>query len=382
MTEHARARASRCRPPPVTPPSARPLPSRRTTSPISVSRTKASAASNGPSGRCPSCASSASASTRERPLAGLRIAACLHVTTETANLMRTLKAGGAEVTLDGVQPALHQGRRGGRPRGALRHQHLRHPRRGQRHLLPPPQRGRGHAPAHHHGRRLRPRGAAPPGAARPAGRGPGGHGGDHHRASSASRPWPPTAPWRFPVVAVNEAQTKHLFDNRYGTGQSTVDGILRATNILLAGRRCVVAGYGWVGRGIASRLRRHGRPGDGGGGRPGARHRGAHGRPPGHDRGDAARWGEVFVTATGNLNVFREEHFRVMPDGARPGQQRPLRRRAGPQGPRRAWPRATSARCARTSGSTTWARRSSTCWPRAASSTWAPPRATRPPSWT
>ena len=58
----------------------------------------------------------------------------------------------------------------------------------------------------------------------------------------------------FPVVAVNEAQTKHLFDNRYGTGQSTVDGILRATNILLAGRRCVVAGYGWVGRGIASRL--------------------------------------------------------------------------------------------------------------------------------
>ena len=60
---------------------------------------------------------------------------------------------------------------------------------------------------------------------------------------------------RFPVVAVNEAQTKHLFDNRYGTGQSTVDGILRATNILLAGRQVVVAGYGWVGRGIASRMR-------------------------------------------------------------------------------------------------------------------------------
>ena len=59
----------------------------------------------------------------------------------------------------------------------------------------------------------------------------------------------------FPVVAVNEAQTKHLFDNRYGTGQSTVDGILRSTNILLAGRHAVVAGYGWVGRGIASRLR-------------------------------------------------------------------------------------------------------------------------------
>ena len=64
----------------------------------------------------------------------------------------------------------------------------------------------------------------------------------------------------FPVVAVNEALTKHLFDNRYGTGQSTVDGILRATNLLLAGRRVVVAGYGWVGKGIAARMARHGRP--------------------------------------------------------------------------------------------------------------------------
>ena len=63
---------------------------------------------------------------------------------------------------------------------------------------------------------------------------------------------------RFPVVAVNEAETKHLFDNRYGTGQSTLDGILRATNILIAGRRVVVAGYGWVGKGIAARMKGHG----------------------------------------------------------------------------------------------------------------------------
>jgi adenosylhomocysteinase len=120
----------------------------------------------------------------------------------------------------------------------------------------------------------------------------------------------------YPVVAVNEAKTKHLFDNRYGTGQSAVDGILRATNILLAGRHVVVAGYGWVGRGIASRFRGMGSqvavtevdpiPAiealmDGFVVLPMA---------------DAAPWGEVFITATGDLNVIREEHFRVMRDGA------------------------------------------------------------------
>ena len=120
----------------------------------------------------------------------------------------------------------------------------------------------------------------------------------------------------FPVVAVNEAQTKHLFDNRYGTGQSTLDGILRATNILIAGRKVVVAGYGWVGRGIASRM--HGM--------------GAHvaiievdpvraleALMDGYQvmtAAEAAPWGELFVTATGNLNVFRREHFAAMRDGA------------------------------------------------------------------
>ena len=120
----------------------------------------------------------------------------------------------------------------------------------------------------------------------------------------------------YPVIAVNEAQTKHLFDNRYGTGQSTLDGILRATNLLIAGRNVVVAGYGWVGRGIASRMAGHG----------------------GHvaiievdpiralealmdgfqvmTAGDAAGWGDLFVTATGNVNVFRREHFEAMKDGA------------------------------------------------------------------
>jgi adenosylhomocysteinase len=121
---------------------------------------------------------------------------------------------------------------------------------------------------------------------------------------------------RFPVVAVNEAETKHLFDNRYGTGQSTVDGILRATNILLAGRRVVVAGYGWVGKGIAARMKGHGA------------HvaivevnpvRALEALMDGFEVrtvDQAAPWGEVFVTATGNVNVFRREHFVAMPDGA------------------------------------------------------------------
>jgi adenosylhomocysteinase len=121
---------------------------------------------------------------------------------------------------------------------------------------------------------------------------------------------------RFPVVAVNEALTKHLFDNRYGTGQSTVDGILRATNLLLAGRNVVIAGYGWVGRGIASRM--HGM--------------GAHVTIVEVDPvralealmdgfgvmtvAQAAPWGDLFITATGNVNVFRREHFAAMRDGA------------------------------------------------------------------
>ena len=122
---------------------------------------------------------------------------------------------------------------------------------------------------------------------------------------------------RFPVVAVNEAQTKHLFDNRYGTGQSTLDGILRATNILIAGRNVVVAGYGWVGKGIAVADGRPRRPRGDRRGRPGPRARGAHGRLPGHDRRPRPRaWGELFITATGNVNVFRREHFAAMRDGA------------------------------------------------------------------
>jgi adenosylhomocysteinase len=121
---------------------------------------------------------------------------------------------------------------------------------------------------------------------------------------------------RYPVVAVNEAKTKHFFDNRYGTGQSTVDGILRATNILIAGRRVVIAGYGWVGKGIAMRMKGMGAQVaivevdpiaaieavmDGFQVMPAI---------------EAAPWGDLFVTATGNYHVFREEHFKLMKEGA------------------------------------------------------------------
>lgn len=121
---------------------------------------------------------------------------------------------------------------------------------------------------------------------------------------------------KYPVVAVNNAFTKYLFDNRIGTGQSTIDGILRATNILIAGKVAVVAGYGWVGRGIAQRLRGMG-----------ARVivvevsplRALEAVMDGFDvmpMSKAAEIGEIFVTATGNINVINKEHFLKMKDGA------------------------------------------------------------------
>jgi adenosylhomocysteinase len=121
---------------------------------------------------------------------------------------------------------------------------------------------------------------------------------------------------RFPVIAVNDSLTKHLFDNRYGTGQSTLDGILRATNVLLAGSRFVVAGYGWCGRGLATRARG-----------AGARVIVTEVEPlkaleavmDGFDvlpMAEAAKVGDIFVTVTGNTSVIREEHFHAMKDGA------------------------------------------------------------------
>src|SRR5512136_2626417 len=117
---------------------------------------------------------------------------------------------------------------------------------------------------------------------------------------------------RYPIIAVNDAQTKHFFDNRYGTGQSTIDGIIRATNVLLAGLKVVVAGYGWCGRGVAMRAKGLGAdvivteidPVKG----IEAAMDGFRVMP----MADAAKEGDVFITVTGNKNVIRREHFEVM----------------------------------------------------------------------
>ncbi len=252
---------------------------------------------------------------RERPLAGVRIGACLHVTTETANLMRTLKAGGAEVTLSASNPlstkddvaaalAAVYGIAVFARRGEDRETYYAHLEAvADAHPAITMDDGCDLVSLLHSQR-------------------PGQVGevmaGTEETTTGVIRLKAMAADGalRFPVVAVNEALTKHLFDNRYGTGQSTVDGILRATNILLAGRNVVVAGYGWVGRGIASRMAGLGA------------HvavvevdpvRALEALMDGYQVmtvGQAAPWGELFITATGNVNVFRREHFEQMRDGA------------------------------------------------------------------
>jgi adenosylhomocysteinase len=252
---------------------------------------------------------------RERPLEGLRIGACLHVTTETANLARALKAGGAEVTLVASNPLSTQDDVAAALVAAYG-------------ISCCARRGEDHDTYYSHlnaAADTHPQITMDDGCdlvsllheSRPsqlaevlAGTEETTTGVIRLKAMAAEDAL------RFPVVAVNEAQTKHLFDNRYGTGQSTLDGILRATNILIAGRHVVVAGYGWVGKGISARMDGHG----------------AHVAVVEVDpiralealmdgfqvmtAGQAAAWGELFITATGNTNVFRREHFAAMRDGA------------------------------------------------------------------
>jgi adenosylhomocysteinase len=252
---------------------------------------------------------------REQPLAGIRIGACLHVTTETANLMRTLKAGGAGVVLaasnplstkDDVAAALVSeygipvfARRG--EDRATYYAHL-NAVADTRPVLTMDD-GNDLVGLLHQERQ---------------GQLPEILAGTEETTTGVIRlkAMAAAGELRFPVIAVNEALTKHLFDNRYGTGQSTVDGILRATNILLAGRRVAIAGYGWVGRGIASRM-------DGMGAHVAVIEvdpvRALEALMDGHrvmTAGEAAPWADLFVTATGNVHVFRREHFEQMRDGA------------------------------------------------------------------
>jgi adenosylhomocysteinase len=252
--------------------------------------------------------------TAERPLDGWRISACLHVTAETANLMRTLAAGGADVVLcssnplstqDDVAASLvaHHGIPTYAIKGEDRDSYYSHIAAALDHQPHVTMDDGADLVSELHTRRTDLL--------------DGVVGGTEETTTGVIRlrAMAAAGALRFPVLGVNEALTKHLFDNRYGTGQSAIDGILRATNVLFAGKQVVIGGYGWVGRGIASR---------------------AHGfgsivtvvevdpiraleaamdgfRVMNADA--AAEIGEIFIAATGNLNVWGSRHFPKMRDG-------------------------------------------------------------------
>jgi adenosylhomocysteinase len=252
---------------------------------------------------------------KEQPLKGLRVSACLHVTSETANLMIALRDGGAEIVLCASNPLSTQdevaaslNRDYNIPTYAIKgednetyYSHLR-------------------AALDH-----KPQMTMDDGAdlvtmlltKRPeqvkdviAGTEETTTGVIRLRAMAKD------GTLKYPVIAVNDAQTKHFFDNRYGTGQSTLDGVIRATNLLLAGLKVVIAGYGWCGRGVAMRAKGHGAdviiteidP-----------VKGIEAVMDGFrvlPMVEAAKEGDVFITVTGNKNVIRAEHFEHMKSGA------------------------------------------------------------------
>jgi adenosylhomocysteinase len=252
---------------------------------------------------------------KEKPLAGLRVSACLHVTTETANLMKTLQAGGADIVLVASNPLSTQDDVAASLvahdeipvyaiKGEDKETYFNHLTAALDHkpqmtmddgcdLVSELHKNRTELLQHV-----------------VAGTEETTTGVIRLRAMAKDNAL------KFPVLAVNDSNTKHLFDNRYGTGQSTIDGIIRATNILLAGRTIVVAGYGWCSRGIASR----------------AQGMGANIVVTEIDplraleavmdgfrvmpMQDAAKIGDIFITATGDINVIDTHHFEVMKHGA------------------------------------------------------------------
>jgi adenosylhomocysteinase len=251
----------------------------------------------------------------ERPLAGMYLAACLHVTTETGNLMRVLKAGGAEVALAASNPLSTQDEVAAwlvadeqisvfAIRGEDKDTYYRHLQKVLS-LCPHLTMDDGAdlvSTLHTAGDDLAQR----------------VFGGTEETTTGVIRlrSMASKGVLKYPIIAVNDAKTKHLFDNRYGTGQSTIDGIIRATNRLLAGSTFVVCGYGWCGRGVA--MRAHGM---------GANVivtevdpiRALEAVMDGYrvlPMAEAAKLGDFFVTLTGNTDVIREEHFALMKDGA------------------------------------------------------------------
>ncbi|MEW5985514.1 MAG: adenosylhomocysteinase [Chloroflexota bacterium] len=252
---------------------------------------------------------------KERPLAGVRIGACLHVTTETANLMHTLQVGGADVALCASNPLSTQD-----DVAASLVSHFEIPVYAIK--------GEDNDTYYHHIKAVldhRPHITMDDGAdlvstihKRREDLLTDIVGGTEETTTGVIRlrAMAKQGTLKFPVIAVNDALTKHLFDNRYGTGQSTIDGIIRATNVLMAGKTVVVAGYGWCSRGISRR----------------AAGLGANVIVTEVDplkaleavmdgfrvlpMQEAAGVGDIFVTATGDVNVIDAHHFEVMKDGA------------------------------------------------------------------
>jgi adenosylhomocysteinase len=252
---------------------------------------------------------------KEQPLAGYRVSACLHVTTETANLMRTLRAGGADVVLCASNPLSTQDDVAAALvdeydistfaiKGEDNDTYYAHIEAAVDHRPHITMDDGADVIGVLHSHRREQLGDVIAGTEETT--------TGVIRLKALER----DGKLGFPVVAVNEARTKHLFDNRYGTGQSTIDGIIRATNVLLAGRAFVVAGYGWCGRGVAMR----------------ARGMGAHVIVTEIDpmkaieavmdgfqvmtMDKAAVVGDIFVTATGDKSVIAKQHFGLMKDGA------------------------------------------------------------------
>jgi adenosylhomocysteinase len=252
---------------------------------------------------------------KEKPLKGIRLSACLHVTSETASLARTLVAGGADLVLTASNPLSTQDDVAAAlvniyevPTFAIKgednvtyYKHISAALDHKPHMTMDD--GADLVSTIHKDRRELL---------------PGIIGGTEETTTGVIRLRAMAADGmlQFPVIAVNDAMTKHFFDNRYGTGQSTLDGIIRATNVLLAGKNFVVAGYGWCGRGLASRARGMGAlvivtevdplkaleaVMDGFQVMP---------------MMDAARVGDIFCTVTGDINVVDQHHFKVMKDGA------------------------------------------------------------------
>jgi adenosylhomocysteinase len=275
---------------------------------------------------------------KEQPLKGLKLSACLHVTSETANLMQTLRAAGAEIALCASNPlstqddvAAHLVRDHGVHVYAIKgeghetyYSHIAQALAFGPHMTQDD--GADLVGSLHMIALNRLDDLAPPirrwveglSAAERKNLVSSVKGSTEETTTGVIRlkAMAKEGVLQFPIIAVNDSNTKHMFDNRYGTGQSTLDGVVRATNLLLAGSTVVVAGYGWCGRGVASR----------------ARGAGAHvivteidplpaleARMDGFEvmpMAEAAPLGDLFITLTGNIHVVRAEHFAAMKDGA------------------------------------------------------------------